>query len=165
MLKKVSRNFQDQNPIIPYGEIMNSNFGAFMRLIRSEPAPLGVCLMAGILMAGLSGCGPTPTQSSSSNSGVNSTPQQTHGNHEATSPARRLPAHFTNADDAKPFPAVLDPKQFSEPAVFKAYSYARNLPEVFSQQPCYCNCDLGVAKDENPHRSLLDCFASYHGAS
>jgi len=50
MLKKVSQNFQDQNPIIPYGEIMTRNFGALVRLFRHEPALLAVFLMAGLWM-------------------------------------------------------------------------------------------------------------------
>src|SRR6266545_3030657 len=60
-----------------------------------------------------------------------------------------VPAHFSNVADARPLPAVLDPKQFSEPSVVKAYSYAKEIPEIFSQQPCYCNCD-----NSNGHRSL-----------
>jgi len=144
---------------------MNRNFGAFVRLFRREPALLAAFLMAGLLMAGLSGCGANPAQAPSSNSGANSAPQPSRDNHATASPSRRIPAYFSNAEDAKPFPTVLDPKRFSVPAVVKAYSYARDLPEIFSQQPCFCNCDLGVGKDEAPHRSLLDCFASNHGAA
>jgi hypothetical protein len=165
MLKKVSHSFQVQNPIIPYGEIMNRKFGAFVRLSRREPALLAVSLTAGLMMAGMSGCGANPASTSSSNPGSNPTPQPSHGNHATTSPTRRVPAYFSNAEDAKPFPTVLDPKRFSDPAVVKAYTFARDLPEVFSQQPCYCYCDGGVGKDEKPHRSLLDCFASDHGAT
>jgi hypothetical protein len=71
-----------------------------------------------------------------------------------------VPAHFSNVADARPLPAVLDPKQFSQPSVVKAYRYAKENPEIFSQQPCYCNCD-----NNNGHRSLLDCFATDHGAT
>lgn len=165
MLKKVSHSFQDQNSIIPYGEKMNRKYGAFVRLLGREPALLAVSLTAGLLIAGLSGCGASPASSSSSISGSNSTPQPSHGSHPTTSPTRRVPAYFSNAEDAKPFPTVLDPKQFSDPAIVKAYTYARDLPEVFSQQPCYCYCDGGVGQGEKPHRSLLDCFASNHGAA
>jgi Protein of unknown function with PCYCGC motif len=73
---------------------------------------------------------------------------------------KSVPAHFSNVADARPLPAVLDPRQFSEPSVVKAYSYAKEIPEIFSQQPCYCNCDTN-----NGHRSLLDCFATDHGAT
>ena len=73
---------------------------------------------------------------------------------------KSVPAYFPNVADAMPLPAVLDPKQFSQPPVVKAYSYAKEIPEIFSQQPCYCNCDAS-----NGHRSLLDCFATDHGAT
>jgi hypothetical protein len=159
MLKKVSHSFQDQNPITPYGEIMNRKFGVFVRMSRRESVLLAISLTAGLLTAGLSGCGANPA-SSSSNSGSNSTPQTSNVNQAAVSPTRRVPAHFSNAESAKPLPTVLDPRQFSDPAVVKAYTFARDLPDVFSQQPCLCNCDWG-----NGHRSLLDCFATDHGAS
>ncbi|HKQ73827.1 MAG TPA: CYCXC family (seleno)protein [Blastocatellia bacterium] len=138
---------------------MNPKFGAFVRLLRREPALIAVSLMAGLLMAGLSGCGANPASSSSLNSGSNSTPKPSRGDQATTNPTPRVPAHYSNADDAKPFPAVLDPKQFSNPSVVKAYAFARDLPDIFSQQPCLCYCDSG-----NGHRSLLDCFATDHGA-
>jgi len=88
--------------------------------------------------------------------------QDPHANHQATSaaprPTPRIPAHFNSPAEAKPLPAVLDPKQFSDPVIVKSYRYAQENPEIFAQQPCYCFCDAG----EN-HRSLLDCFASSHG--
>lgn len=93
-----------------------------------------------------------------------SPPQTQHGNHAATAnhattpgPTPRIPAFFNHPDEAKPLPAVLDPKQFSDPVVAKAYRYAQQMPEVFAQQPCYCYCD-----DGHGHRSLLDCYASDH---
>jgi Protein of unknown function with PCYCGC motif len=108
----------------------------------------------------LIGCGANHGSSSTSSSGAGggATPQHSPGDHTAT--AQRIPAHFSNVADAKPLPAVLDPKQFSNPSVVKAYSYAKEIPEIFSQQPCYCNCD-----SNNGHRSLLDCFATHHGAT
>jgi hypothetical protein len=111
----------------------------------------------------LIGCGAS-RDSAMSNSGPNSgagasaPPQNSPGDHAAT--AQRIPAHFSNVADARPLPAVLDAKQFSDSAVVKAYRYAKELPEIFSQQPCYCHCDAG-----NGHRSLLDCFATDHGAT
>lgn len=84
--------------------------------------------------------------------------QESHANHQAmANPTPRVPAFFTNAEEARPLPAVLDPKQFSDPVVVKAYSYAKENPEIFAQQPCYCYCDSGIG-----HRSLLDCYASDH---
>src|SRR5215210_2956539 len=75
----------------------------------------------------------------------------------AANPTPRIPAHFNNAEAAKPLPAVLDPRQFSDPVIVKAYTYAKENPEVFAQQPCYCYCDAG-----EKHRSLLDCYVSDH---
>ena len=108
-------------------------------------------LLASVLM--LAGC-----------DGASNKTQDAHANHQAApavnaaaGPTPRIPAHFTSPDAAKPLPAVLNPKQFSDPVVSKAYRYAQENPEVFAQQPCYCYCDAG----EN-HRSLLDCYASDH---
>ena len=108
----------------------------------------------------LMGCGAARDSSSvsSSSSVSGATPQHSPGDLTATT--KSVPAHFSNVADARPLPAVLDPKQFSNPSVVKAYSYAKEIPEIFSQQPCYCNCDTG-----NGHRSLLDCFATDHGAT
>jgi len=108
----------------------------------------------------LIGCGANRASSSesSSSSGASATPGHSPGDHAATTP--RIPAHFSNVTEARPLPAVLDPKQFSDPPVVRAYSYAKEIPEIFSQQPCYCYCDAG-----NGHRSLLDCFATDHGAT
>jgi len=108
----------------------------------------------------LMGCGANrdSTSASSSSSVSGATPQHSPGDHAATTES--VPAHFSNVADARPLPAVLDPKQFSQPSVVKAYRYAKENPEIFSQQPCYCNCD-----NNNGHRSLLDCFATDHGAT
>jgi hypothetical protein len=82
-----------------------------------------------------------------------------HANHQASAnPTPRVPAHFNSPEEAKPLPAVLDPKQFSDPVIVAAYGYARENPDVFAQQPCYCYCDSG----ELHHKSLLDCYASDH---
>lgn len=120
--------------------------------------------MAGLLLTSLFliGCGANrdSTSASGSSSGSSATPRHSPGDHAATTPTQRIPAHFLNVADARPLPAVLDPKQFSDPSVVKAYRYAKEIPEIFSQQPCYCHCDKG-----NGHRSLLDCFATDHGAA
>jgi hypothetical protein len=146
MLNKGVPSFQNQNPIISYGDI-----------------PMTKSFLAGLLLTSLFliGCGANrdSTSASSSNSGSSATPRHSPGDHAAATPAQRIPAHFLNVADAKPLPAVLDPKRFTAPSVVKAYTYAKEIPEVFSQQPCYCHCDNG-----NGHRSLLDCFATNHGA-
>lgn len=83
-----------------------------------------------------------------------------HSNHATTDPTPRVPAFIGNVAEARPLPAVLDPRQFSDPAVVKAYTYAGKYPEIFAQQPCYCYCDTGEG-----HKGLLDCFATTHGAT
>lgn len=66
---------------------------------------------------------------------------------------------YEDPEEAKPFPATLDPSRFGISLVSEAYEIARRIPEVLVQQPCDCNCGpLG-------HRSLLDCYASYHAAT
>jgi hypothetical protein len=76
----------------------------------------------------------------------------------ATSEASVPPYHRT-AESARPFPATLDPARFEIPVVSCAYEIAREIPEILAQQPCYCNCE------SFGHGSLLDCFASDHGAT
>jgi hypothetical protein len=85
---------------------------------------------------------------------------------ESPSPAARpaasdpgLPPFHENAEAARPFPQLQDPSRYETPVVARAYAIAREIPEVLAQQPCYCNC--GVFG----HASLLDCYASDHGAT
>ena len=77
----------------------------------------------------------------------------------ATAPQAKTPPYHESEEAAKPFPKLLDPEQFAtRPLVARAYRIAAARPGVLAQQPCYCHCDaLG-------HGSLLDCFASDHGA-
>ena len=70
------------------------------------------------------------------------------------------------ADDAVPpvqpsipFPQILSPDKFDHPVLKRAYAAAARNKVVVAQLPCYCWCSrMG-------HRSLLDCFASNHGAN
>ena len=70
-----------------------------------------------------------------------------------------VPPFHANAEAARPFPQLQDPSRYETPLVARAYAIAREIPEVLAQQPCYCNC--GVFG----HTSLLDCYASDHGAT
>ena len=72
---------------------------------------------------------------------------------------RPSPPFHKDPEDAKPFPRLVPASYYrSQPLVARAYRIAAALPEVLAQQPCYCYCDqLG-------HGSLLDCYASAHGA-
>lgn len=130
---------------------MNWNFRDF---VRKRLSGYGLALFTILFLVG---CGANSAPSSE----TKSSSQSAHGDHAAgASPTPRIPAHFSSVDEARPLPAVLDPKRFSDPVVARVYHHARENPEVFSQQPCYCYCDAG-----EKHRSLLDCFATEHGAT
>ena len=91
----------------------------------------------------------------------NSAPQTVaiHRPEASTPPVEAIPPFHESAEAAKPFPQVLPAAYFrSYPAVARAYRIAGQIPETLAQQPCYCYCD------KFGHRSLLDCFASDHGA-
>lgn len=51
------------------------------------------------------------------------------------------------------------PSLFPTPVVQNAYTIAAKIKKTLYQQPCYCHCDRSQG-----HTSLLDCFASRHGA-
>jgi hypothetical protein len=53
---------------------------------------------------------------------------------------------------------VLAPDQFFGTAT-QAYQAAKECPEICTKLFCWCGCDL-----TDQHSSLLDCFASEHGA-
>src|SRR6266849_10269255 len=71
----------------------------------------------------------------------------------------QVPVYFKRVEDARPFPQTLDPAQFQIANIFEAYSVAKEMPAVLAQQPCYCYCQ------RQGHRSLLDCFKSFHATS
>jgi len=73
-------------------------------------------------------------------------------------PETRVPPFHPSAEAARPLPKILPPEQFSIPVVARAYRVAQRIPEVLAQQPCYCWCD------KYGHGSLVDCFATEHGA-
>jgi hypothetical protein len=56
-------------------------------------------------------------------------------------------------------PATMNPDLFDIPVVQNAYIVAARIKKTLYQQPCYCHCDRSQG-----HGSLLDCFASKHGA-
>jgi hypothetical protein len=53
----------------------------------------------------------------------------------------------------------MGPSLFENVVVQNAYAVAARIRKVLYQQPCYCYCDRSQG-----HGSLLDCFASRHGA-
>jgi hypothetical protein len=74
--------------------------------------------------------------------------------------ASPVPPFHQSAEAARPYPALQDPARYQIPVVAEAYRIARDIPEVLAQQPCYCNCGESFG-----HTSLLDCYATDHGAT
>ncbi len=102
---------------------------------------------------------PTAGHSDSHGSPAAATPTQATPTEAAAEPlAERVPHFHERLKDALPLPKILPAGQFRIPVVAKAYRIAARIPEVLAQQPCYCWCDkIG-------HGSLVDCFATEHGA-
>lgn len=69
-----------------------------------------------------------------------------------------VPAFHSQAPQGT-LPATMNPDLFSDPVVQNAYQVAAKIKRTLYQQPCYCHCDRSQS-----HTSLLDCFASKHGA-
>lgn len=80
------------------------------------------------------------------------------GTGELVRPPEPTPVFHESPDAAKPYPALLPASRFSDPVVSRAYEIAHEIPDVLAQQPCYCFCE------RFGHGSLLDCWASDHGA-
>lgn len=77
----------------------------------------------------------------------------------AQSPASQAaPALQSPADATRPN-KVLDPSNFSDPQVRRAYAAARQYAHVLESIYCYCRC-----KENIGHRALVECFESDHGA-
>lgn len=119
-------------------------------------------MLAGVLTAALalSGCSsseekatPAPPRASS--------PPSAHGAQQSA-PAESsgtVPPYHESAEAAKPFPQLMPAERYRDyPAVERAYAAAHRIPGVLAQQPCYCWCN------KFGHGSLLDCYASDHGA-
>src|SRR5687768_5930574 len=92
-----------------------------------------------------------------------SKPQSTTGHAPTPPPAATtdpspVPAHHKTAEAAGSV-QVLAPENFKDaPKIAEVYRMAGRIRGVLAQQPCYCHCDrMG-------HGSLLDCFATDHGA-
>ncbi len=88
-------------------------------------------------------------------------PPSTHQPTTAGQPAvPRVPPYHATAEAARPFPALMPASRYRDyPVVARAYEVAHRIPGVLAQQPCYCYCD------KFGHGSLLDCYASDHGAT
>jgi hypothetical protein len=77
---------------------------------------------------------------------------------QAAGDGEPIPA-FHSEVPTGPLPATLSPDTFTDVVVQNAYALAARVKKVLYQQPCYCHCDRSQG-----HGSLLDCFASKHGA-
>lgn len=121
----------------------------------------GVIAAIAGLLAGCSTSGPRPTKSEQPPAKSAAPPAS---DPRPSSQARKLrdpgvPPYHASAETAKPFPALVPARYFRRyPLVVRAYEIAHEMPAVIAQQPCYCHCD------KFGHRSLLDCYASDHGA-
>ena len=76
----------------------------------------------------------------------------------AQSAEEAVPAFHSEPPEGQ-LPETLGPSQFTSVVVQNAYTLAARVKRVLYQQPCYCHCD----RSQGP-TSLLDCFASKHGA-
>jgi len=57
--------------------------------------------------------------------------------------------------------ATLDPDQFTDPRVKKAYQVAKDIPWVLDSIYCYCMCKESPAFQ---HKSLLSCYVDKHAS-
>jgi hypothetical protein len=122
--------------------------------------PAAVALVcAGIFYWAMFGSGAPATQPGASSAGA----AEASGPVASMTPAVTgdvVPAFFSSAEAAKPYPTTLPPEQFPNPVVAHAYSIARIIPGVLAQEPCYCFCSKTAG-----HRGLLDCWADLHGSA
>lgn len=56
---------------------------------------------------------------------------------------------------------TLDPNQFSNPTIKKAYRVAKDIPWVLDSVYCFCFCKESPAFR---HKSLLSCYVDLHAA-
>jgi hypothetical protein len=112
-------------------------------------------LVAAVLIAGLGlvGCSSSEEKATSAPPRAGSPPSA------PAETARPIPPYYETAEAAKPFPQLMPPERYSDyPHIERAYRIAHRIPDVLAQQPCYCWCS------KFGHGSLLDCYASDHGA-
>ena len=123
------------------------------------PAVLAV-FMAGIIYWAMNQSGaPVPQPSASSSAGA----RPADGPVASMVPevtGDTVPAYFSSAEAAQPYPATLPPGQFPNPVAAHAYTVAKLIPGVLAQEPCYCFCSKTAG-----HRGLLDCWADLHGSA
>ncbi|NQU63211.1 MAG: hypothetical protein HQ517_02850 [SAR324 cluster bacterium] len=55
---------------------------------------------------------------------------------------------------------VVDPMSYSQSRQIKAYTIAKQIPQVLDQLYCYCGCAQSIK-----HKSLLSCYTDNHAAN
>lgn len=81
-----------------------------------------------------------------------------------TNPSADVPA-YNDAPPKQAQPPILSGDALNGPYFqhqyqVVAYKMAAKIPNVLSQQPCYCRCDRAMG-----HNSLRSCFEGTHGAA
>src|SRR5262249_5012138 len=109
------------------------------------------CVVGSVLLLGMGLALPLVSQTSASNSSQEANAPQS----DSTDAVPAFHAEAPTGD----LPETMSPELFKEPIVQNAYAVAAKIKKVLYQQPCYCHCDK-----HKGHTSLLDCFASNHGA-
>ena len=87
-----------------------------------------------------------------------SVPQTPVPQHEHSTTAKTVPAHFEVPPSKSSLGPTLDPSSFTG-ITRDAYRAAREIPVTLAQLPCYCHCDQGFG-----HKSLYSCFEDDHAS-
>lgn len=120
-----------------------------------------VGVLSALVLAGCTSSAPPPAKSEAPPPQQAVAPPPAHGSSSASSvpPERPLPPYHESAEAGQPFPELMPVARYRDyPVIARAYEAAHRIPGVLAQQPCFCYCD------KFGHKSLLDCFASDHGA-
>ncbi|MEN3326175.1 MAG: hypothetical protein V7638_982 [Acidobacteriota bacterium] len=78
--------------------------------------------------------------------------------HDHSTTAKTMPAHFEVPPSRSSLGPTLDPSSFTG-ITRDAYHAAREIPVTLAQLPCYCHCDQGFG-----HKSLYSCFQDDHAS-
>ena len=113
---------------------------------------IAVLVIAAVLMVNSASQKPEPRP-------ISNTPAtQPASQHQHSSNAATIPAHFEVAPSRSSLGPTLDPAQFSG-ITRDAYRAVREIPVTIAQLPCYCHCDRGFG-----HKSLYSCFEDDHAS-
>ena len=96
----------------------------------------------------------TALKNANQSSGQTTAPSQ----HDHSTAAKTVPAHFEVAPSRSSLGPTLEPGSFTG-ITRDAYRAAREIPVTLAQLPCYCHCDQGFG-----HKSLYSCFEDDHAS-